>query len=127
MDPVDPMILTAAYLLAHKALDGAVEEAGRSAWSGFESFMARVRNKFRGDDDAALALERIEAGSVDEGDVVALSEHLQRHVESDSSFLENVRETVAAARANTVMSTDIHGHATVGKVVNINTAGDVSF
>jgi hypothetical protein len=60
MDPAT-LALTAAGLLAKKALEAAGGKAGEGAWATLGRIAETIRVKFRGDPEATEALNRLEA------------------------------------------------------------------
>lgn len=60
MDPATPA-LTAAGLLAKKALEAAGGKAGEGAWATLGRIAETIHAKFRGDPEATEALNRLEA------------------------------------------------------------------
>jgi hypothetical protein len=60
MDPAT-LALTAAGLLAKKALEAAGGKAGEGAWATLGRIAETIRAKFRGDPEATEALNRLEA------------------------------------------------------------------
>jgi hypothetical protein len=125
---MDPFSLSVAALLA-KALGGAAEEAGRGATDALGRLVAAVRGRFTGDEQAEKALAAIERSPSDETSGQTLALAIER-VSKDDAFREELKELVAEAERDPRVGrfmTEVRDNAQVGKIVNIENAGDVSF
>jgi hypothetical protein len=126
---MDPISIVAAGLLV-RALQEFAGEAGRTSWTTIRDALARVRTRLRGDEAARAALAAAEEDPEDEARTQQLAATIERLSVEDDSFRRDVGELVAAARRDPAAArfvTEVSGHAHVEKIVNIESARDVSF
>lgn len=95
----DPLTVTAASLLAAKALEAFSGEAGKSAWAAVERVGELVRAKFEGDKPAKETLAAVEALPTDSVHVETLAEVLRIRAEHDQAFRNALTNLVAEAKA----------------------------
>jgi hypothetical protein len=119
----DPVAITAATLLATKAVEGFAGEAGAGLWRGFGRLVELVRSKFAQDPVATAALERVQSRPGDQTGLVELAEALRNHSQ-DADFGSQLAELVDQARRDPTVGrfvTQVYGNAKVGKLVNVDT------
>ncbi len=125
---MDPLSLSVAALLA-KALGSAAEEAGRGMADALGRLVAAVRRRFTGDEQAEKALAAVERSPSDETSAQTLALAIER-VSKDEAFRAEMEELVSEAERDPRVGrfvTEVRDNAQVGKIVNIENAGDVSF
>jgi len=71
MAPIEPAAITAAALLATKALEAVGGRVGEHAWAGMGRLTTLVRNKLRGDQRAETVLAEVEQHPDDQGRIRA--------------------------------------------------------
>jgi hypothetical protein len=115
----DPLMITAASLLAAKALEAFSGEAGKSAWAVVGRLGELVRAKFEGDKAAQAALAAVEASPTDEVQIETLAEVLRIRAQHDPDFANSLANLVANAKATgaiQIVKSDYVGFATIGNV-----------
>jgi hypothetical protein len=121
MDPAT-LALTAAGLLAKKALEAAGDQAGEGAWATLGRIREAIRSRFRGDAEATQALERLEAKPASQARTAELVEVLQPRLEADPPLVAELTRLVEEAKAEpqtAAFVTTVQGNARVGKLTNI--------
>jgi hypothetical protein len=130
MDPAT-LALTAAGLVAKKALEAAGGKAGEGAWAALGRIRESIWSKFRGDPEATETLERLEAKPDSQARTAELAEVLQPQLEADPQLLAELTRLVEEAKAEPQMAsfvTTVQDNARVGKLTNIGQiTGDVHF
>lgn len=128
MDPAT-LALTAAGLVAKKALEAAGGKAGEGAWASLGRISEAVRARFRGDPEATEALQRLEAKPDSQARTAELAEVLQPRLEADPQLLAELTRLVEEAKAApqaAAFVTTVQGNAQVGKLTNVGqVTGDV--
>jgi len=128
MDPAT-LALTAAGLLAKKALEAAGGKAGEGAWATLGRFAETIRAKFRGDPEATETLDRLEAKPESQARTAELAEILQPWLEADPQLVAELTRLVEQAKAQpqtAAFVTTVQDNAQVGKLTNIGqVTGDV--
>jgi hypothetical protein len=120
----DPVTITAATLLATKAVEGFGGEAGKDLWRGFGRLVELVRSKFAHDPAARAALERAQSEPDNQTRLAELTEALHSHSAQDPTFGAQLADLVDQARQDPTVGrfvTQVYGNAKVGKLVNIDT------
>jgi len=79
------------------ALESAGQEAGRSGWSGGARLVERIRARFRGNEEAENALDRVTEVPDDESAHEGLERQLAAHMLLDPGFEADVRGMVDEA------------------------------
>lgn len=121
MDPAT-IALTAAGLLAKKALEAAGGKAGEGAWAVLGRIREAIWSRFRGDQEATEALERLEAKPDSQARTAELAEVLQPRLEADPQLVAELTRLVEEAKAQpqtAAFVTTVQGNAQVGKLTNI--------
>jgi hypothetical protein len=128
MDPAT-LALTAAALVAKKALEAAGGKAGEGAWAAHGRIREAILARFRGDQEASEALERLEAKPASPARTAELAEVLQPRLEADPQLVAELTRLVEEAKAQpqaAAFVTTVQDNARVGKVTNIGqVSGDV--
>jgi hypothetical protein len=128
MDPAT-LALTAAGLVAKKALEAAGGKAGEGAWATLGRIAETIRAKFRGDPETTETLERLEAKPDSQARTAELAEVLQPRLQADPGFAAELARLVEEAKAEPQTAefvTTVQDNARVGKVTNIGqVTGDV--
>jgi hypothetical protein len=126
---MDPISVTAVSLLA-TALNDLVGEASKSTWTVLTGLVAKIRNRLHADEDGLRALEAAERSPEDKALTNQLALLIDRLISVDESFQADIMSLVKAAQQNhapgATFITELSGHASVGKVTNIEKAGDVT-
>lgn len=131
MDPAT-IALTAAGLLAKKALDAAGGRAGESAWAALGRIADAVRRRFGSDPEVTEALDRLEAKPASEARTAEVAEVLGDRLRADPAFADELAGLIdqakaAGPRASSFVTT-VQDNAQVGKVTNIGVVdGDIHF
>jgi tetratricopeptide (TPR) repeat protein len=128
MGPIEPVAITAATLLATKALESLGGQAGTSAWAGLERLAGLVRRKVTGHQPAEDALAEVERHPGDQNRVRALAETLAAFGAQDVAFQRELVTLVADARGDPVvgsLATRVYGGAQVGQILNLAQARDI--
>lgn len=132
MDPAT-LALTAAGLLAKKALEAAADKAGDKAGAGAWATLGRItetiRSKFRGDPEATETLDRLEAKPDSKARTAELAEVLQPRLAADAGFAGELARLVEEAKAEPQIAsfvTTVQDNARVDRLTNIGQVnGDV--
>lgn len=95
----DPLMVTAASLLAAKALEAFSGAAGESAWAAVERLGQLVRGKFEGDKPAEEALAAVEVQPTNQVHIETLAEILGIRAKYDQSFRSSLANVVGEAEA----------------------------
>jgi hypothetical protein len=125
---LDPLSLTAAMLIA-KAMEGAADEAGRSALGGLGRLLGVARREASDDPQVAQALIAVERSPSDQAAVRALAAVLDDRLRSDASLRSTLDGLVAESTRDPVTNafvTHVSDEARVERITNIGHAGDVS-
>lgn len=127
----DPVVEAALTLISAGALQGFGGEAGKEAWSGLGRLAALIRGKLGHREHACAALDRVEHGTAQQGDLQLLAKALHDNITHDPDFLRQLTLLTQQARANgqgAHFVTKATENASVGKIVNIDhVGGDVCF
>jgi hypothetical protein len=119
MDPAT-LALTAAGLLAKKALEAAGGRAGEGTWAVLSRIREAIWSKFRGDPEATETLERLEARPDSQARTADLAEVLQPRLEADPQLAAELTRLVEEAQPQTAaFVTTVQDNARVGKLTNI--------
>src|SRR5919204_5105186 len=121
MDPAT-LALTAAGLLAKKALEAAGGKAGEGAWATLGRIRGAIWAKFRGDPEATEALERLEAKPDSQAHTAELAEVLQPRLEADPQLVAELTRLVEEAKIQpqtAAFVTTVQDNAHVGRLTNI--------
>jgi hypothetical protein len=128
MDPAT-LALTAAGLLAKKALEAAGGKAGESACATLGRIREAIGSKLRADPEVTEALERLEAKPDSQARTAELAEVLQPRLEAGPQLVAELTRLVEEAKAQpqaAAFVTTVQGNARVGKLTNIGrVTGDV--
>jgi hypothetical protein len=129
MDPVT-IALTAAGLLAKKALEAAGGKAGEGAWAALGRIADAVRRRFGGDPEVTESLDRLEAKPTSEARTAEVAEVLGDRLQTDPTFADELAQLIDQAKATSPQAasfvTTVQGNARVGKLTNIGqVSGDV--
>lgn len=128
MDPAT-LALTAAGLVAKKALEAAGEQAGTTGWQALGRIAQTIRGWFTGDQDATETLDRLEAKPESQARTAELAEVLQSRLEADPRLVAELTRLVEQAKADPQTAsfvTNVQDNASVGKLTNIGQiTGDV--
>jgi hypothetical protein len=129
MDPAT-IALTAAGLLAKKALEAAAGKAGEGAWAALGRIADAVRHRFGGDPEVTESLDRLEAKPTSEARTAEVAEVLSDRLQADPTFAEELAQLIDHAKAASPQAasfvTTVQGNAQVGKLTNIGqVSGDV--
>jgi hypothetical protein len=128
MGPIEPAAITAATLLASKALEALGGKAGESTWAGLGRLVTLVRRKVTGHRQAEVALAEIEQHPDDQAGICRLAEILAALGAQDAGFHRELAALVADARRDPVvglLATQVYGQAQVGQLVNVGQARDI--
>jgi hypothetical protein len=121
MDPAT-LALTAAGLVAKKALEAAGGKAGEGAWAALGRIREAIRSKFKDDPEATETLERLEAKPDSPARTAELAEVLQPRLEADPQLVAELTRLVEEAKAEPQTAsfvTTVQDNARVGKLTNI--------
>jgi hypothetical protein len=128
MDPAT-LALTAAGLVAMKALEAAGGEAGKTGWQALGRIAQTIRGWFAGDPDATETLDRLEAKPESQARAAELAEVLQPRLEADPRLVAELARLVDQAKADPQTAsfvTTVADNARVGRITNIGQiTGDV--
>src|SRR6266508_3291639 len=100
MGPIEPAAITAATLLASKALEGLGGKAGEATWAGMGRLVEVVHRKLTGDPRAASTLEQVERHPDDVDYIRDLAGALAAVAADDDAFRRELLALVADARRN---------------------------
>jgi hypothetical protein len=128
MDPAT-LALTAAGLLAKKALEAAGGKAGEGAWAGLSRVAECIRRRFAGDREVTETLDRLDAKPASPARTAELAEVLQPRLDADPALVAELTRLVEQAKADPQTAsfvTTVQDNAQVGKLTNIGqVTGDV--
>jgi hypothetical protein len=128
MDPAT-LALTAAGLIAKKALEAVSGEAGKTAWQALGRIAHTIRGWFAGDQEATEVLDRLEAKPDSQARTAELAEVLQPRLEADPRLAVDLTRLVEQAKTDQQTAwfvTLVQGNARVGKLTNVGQiSGDV--
>jgi hypothetical protein len=127
---MEPIAIAAATLVAKWAAEAIVGEAAKSAWAGLTKIYNAVKNKFAGDQESTEVLDRLEQKPDSQGRVTELAEVLDKRMKADPNFAKELASLVKEAGQDPGSGsfvTQVMDNARVGKIVNIGSAGNVSF
>jgi hypothetical protein len=128
MDPAT-LALTAAGLVAKKALEAAGGKAGEGAWAALAYIRDAIWARFRGDPEVTETLERLEAKPESQARAAELAEVLQPRLEGDPQLVAQLTRLVEEVKAQPQTAsfvTAVQDNARVGKLTNIGqVTGDV--
>jgi hypothetical protein len=128
MDPAT-LALTAAALVAKKALEAASGEAGKTAWQALGRIAHTIRGWFAGDQEATETLDRLEAKPTSPARTAELAEVLQPRLEADPRLVAELTRLVEQAKVDPQTAsfvTTVQDSARVGRITNIGQiTGDV--
>jgi hypothetical protein len=126
MDPAT-IALTAAALLAKKALEAAGGKAGEGAWAALGRIADAVRRRFSGDPEVTDTLDRLEAKPTSEARTAEVAEVLGDRLQADPTFAEELARLIDQAKATSPQTasfvTTVQDNAYVGKLTNIGQVG----
>jgi hypothetical protein len=128
MGPIEPAAITAATLLATKALEAVGGQAGQTAWAGMSRLVALVRRKVTGHRQAETALAQVQQHPEDVDRVRELGELLAAFAVQDAAFHRDLAALVDQARRDPVvgqLATKVYGQAQVGQILNVGQARDI--
>jgi hypothetical protein len=121
MDPTT-LALTAAGLVAKKALEAAGGKAGEGTWAALGRIRETIWSKFRDDPEATETLERLEAKPDSPARTAELAEVLQPRLEADPPLVAELTRLAEQAKAEpqtAAFVTTVQDNARVGKLTNI--------
>jgi hypothetical protein len=120
--PTEPAAITAATLLATKALEGFAGQVGETTWAGMSRLMDLVRHKVTGHRQAEVALRQVQQHPEDSKRVWELGELLATFAAQDDAFHRELAALVADARSDPTigpLAAQVYGQARVGQLTNI--------
>jgi hypothetical protein len=128
MDPAT-LALTAAALVAKKALETVSSEAGKTGWQALGRIAHTIRGWFAGDREATETLDRLEAKPESQARAAELAEVLTPRLEADSRLVAELTRLVEEAKDDPQTAsfvTTVQDNARVGRITNIGQiTGDV--
>jgi hypothetical protein len=128
MEPAT-LALTAAGLIAKRALEAASGEAGKTGWQTLGRIAQTIRGWFVGDREATETLDRLEAKPESQARAAELIEVLQPRLDADPRLAAELTRLVEQAKADPQTAsfvTTIQDNARVGRITNIGQiTGDV--
>jgi hypothetical protein len=128
MDPA-ALALTAAGLIAKKALEAAGGEAGKTGWQALGRIAQTIRGWLAGDQEATETLDRLDAKPTSQARSAELAEVLQPRLEADPRLVAELTRLVEEAKADPQTAsfvTTVQDNARVGRVTNVGQiTGDV--
>jgi hypothetical protein len=130
VEAIQPAAITAATLLAGRALDALGGRARESTWAGMDRLAAVVRRKVSGHREGEAALAAVEHHPDDPGRVQALAAALTSLAADEPAFQAELTELVAQAKRDPsigAFTTHVEGLATIGSIVNLAQVRDVHF
>jgi hypothetical protein len=130
VEAIQPAAITAATLLAGRALDVLGGRARESTWAGMDRLAAVVRRKVRGHREGEAALAAVEHHPDDPGRVQALAAALTSLAVDEPAFQAELTELVAHAKRDPrigAFTTHVEGLATIGSIVNLAQVRDIHF
>jgi tetratricopeptide (TPR) repeat protein len=129
MGPIEPAAITAAALLATKALESLGAKTGETTWAGLARLLELVRRKVGGDRQGEAALAELEQHPSDQDRIRRLAEVLTSFGAFDEGFHRKLVALVTEARDDPVigsLATQVYSQALVGHL-HIDRAGDIYF
>jgi hypothetical protein len=128
MDPA-ALALTAAGLVAKKALEAAADQADTIGWQALGRIAQTIRGWFAGDHEATETLDRLEAKPESPARATELAEVLQPRLEADPGLVAELTRLVDQAKADpqtAAFVTTVQDNARVGRLTNIGqVTGDI--
>jgi hypothetical protein len=128
MDPAT-LALTAAGLVAKKALEAASGEAGKTGWQALGRITQTIRGWFAGDQEATETLGRLEAKPESQARAAELAEVLTPRLEAEPRLVAELTRLVEQAKSDPQTAsfvTTVQDNARVGRITNIGQiTGDV--
>lgn len=121
MDPAT-LALTAAGLVAKKALEAASGEVGKTAWQALGRIAQAIRGWFAGDREATETLDRLEAKPQSQARTAELAEVLTPRLEAEPRLVAELTRLVEEAKADPQTAsfvTTVQDDARVGRITNI--------
>jgi len=128
MGPIEPAAITAAALLATKALEALGGKVGEHTWAEMGRLIALVRHKVTGHQPAETALSEVERHPDDQNRIRTLAELLAALAAQDATFHRELAALVADARRDPLigsLATRVYGQAQVGQLLNVGQARDI--
>jgi tetratricopeptide (TPR) repeat protein len=128
MGPIEPAAITAATLLATKALEALGGKAGEHTWTGMGRLIALVRRKVTGYQPAETALTEVERHPDDHDRIRALAEQLAALAAQDAAFHRELAALISDARRDPSigsLATRVYGQAQVGQLLTVGQARDI--
>ena len=128
MGPIEPAAITAATLLATKALEAFGGKAGETTWVGMSRLVALVRRTVTDHRQAESALAEVERHPDDQARIRELGELLAAFAARDAAFHRELASLVADARRDPTigpLATRVYGQAQVGQLLNVGQARDI--
>jgi hypothetical protein len=128
--PIEPAAITAAALLATKALEALGGKAGEITWAGMSRLVALIRSRVAGHRRAETALARLERHPDGHEHVRELAELLTTFAAQDAGFHRDLVALVADARRDPTigsLAAQVYGQAQVGQLFTIGQMRDVHF
>jgi hypothetical protein len=122
VEPIEPAALTAASLLATKALEAVGSQAGETSWVGMSRLVTLVRRKVIGHRQAETALAQVQQHPDDHQRIRELGKLLATFAAQDAAFHRDLAELVEQARRDPVvgsLATKVYGQAQLGQLTNI--------
>jgi hypothetical protein len=126
--PIEPAAITAATLLATKALEGVGGKAGESTWAGMTRLADLVQGKLVGHRDGQAALAALDARPGELIAVQTLAAALSTLASDNLTFRAELNELVAQAKRDPTIgafTTRVEGLATVGTIFNLAQVRDI--
>jgi hypothetical protein len=128
MEPAT-LALTAAGLVAKKALEAASGEADKTAWQTLGRIAQTIRGWLAGDQEATETLDRLEAKPESQARTAELAEVLTPRLEADQRLVAELTRLVEQAKADPQTAkfvTTVQDNARVGRITNVGQiTGDV--
>jgi tetratricopeptide (TPR) repeat protein len=128
MGPIEPAAITAATLLATKAMEALGGKAGETTWAGMGRLVALVRRRFGGHHRAESTLAELDEHPEDADRIRDLAELLTSFAAQDAAFRRELVELVTDARHDPSvgpLATEVYGQAQVGQILNVAWARDI--
>ncbi|MEY2514391.1 MAG: hypothetical protein QOJ89_1749 [bacterium] len=118
-------IAAAAYAAAQKRAADGIVDAGEGM---LQRLAGWVRQRMSGDRVATVALERVQDAPDSQPRVDELAEVIDQRAGRDHEFAEALAALVEQVKSDAAggrFVTEVFGGAQVGKIVNVNQAGDI--
>ena len=128
MEPIEPVAITAATLLATKALEALGNKTGETTWAGLGRLLELVRSKLTGHRQGEAALTGIAQHPANRDRILRLAEILAGFGNQDPDFHRQLAALVTEARDDPVvgsLATQAYSWAQIGQVLHIGQAGDI--